>query len=463
MGMISFVKEIYKKMFLKKEADDVFGIELHSSGMEDMIQKWYDITGGKPPWADEEDDIRTINFAQYIDDVTSGLVALDIGINMPDSPRGRYLQKIADYALQEIDSHISDALGNAGIMFKANGENVDFFYPGWFLPTDWDSNKNIAGCMFVRRKYIKKTTYTKFEYHRYEDINGEKVYVISNRAFKNGSSTGKGQACALDEVPEWAGLSEDVYGYNIDIPLFSYYGNPKPNFIDRDSPLKIPIWANCMEELRNIDTGWSRKSAEIEDSKHITFLPEQVVMFAERHNIKLPRFIKRLQSGSVTEPAQIQEHTATILTEQRISDINSCLAMISAKIGFDQGFFVLDEKTGVVTATQIEADKQSTIRTIKNLRDPLKEALTKLLYGASKMADYYTDIPAEAWTNHYSDFREEVSSAFKFGDITYSYEEDKASWWKYRIQGDVPAWLYYVKFEGMSEDDAKAMTEEARP
>ena len=47
--------------------------------------------------------------------------------------------------------------------------------------------------------------------------------------------------------------------------------------------------------------------------------------------------------------------------------------------------------------------------------------------------------------------------------ITYSYEEDKQSWWKYRIQGDVPPWMYYVKFEGMSEEEARAMVEEAQP
>ena len=45
---------------------------------------------------------------------------------------------------------------------------------------------------------------------------------------------------------------------------------------------------------------------------------------------------------------------------------------------------------------------------------------------------------------------------FSFGDITYNYQEDMANWWKYRIQGDVPAWMYYVKFEKMSEDEAKA-------
>ena len=155
---------------------------------------------------------------------------------------------------------------------------------------------------------------------------------------------------------------------------------------------------------------------------------------------------------------------ATLLTEQRIKDINSILAMISTKLGYDQGFFVLDEKTGMMTANQVEADDQSTIRTIKNLRDPLRDTIIKLLYGANVFIDIYHDeIPAEAWGNSYEDMKKALADSFSFGDITYSYEEDKLSWWKYRVQGDVPPWMYYVKFEGMSEEEAKAMVEEAQP
>ena len=52
--------------------------------------------------------------------------------------------------------------------------------------------------------------------------------------------------------------------------------------------------------------------------------------------------------------------------------------------------------------------------------------------------------------------------SFAFGDITYSYEEDKANWRLYAMQGWIPKWLYFVKFEKMSEEDAKAMIAEAQ-
>lgn len=466
MGLINWMKEKWNKMFLRKEAKEVFGIDISGSvEMDSLIQKYYDITSGKPYWLDSEDDVKTINFAQFSDDITSGLVTLDIGAKMPDGQRGEYLQGIVDYLMQKIDEKVSDALGNAGIMLKPNGKNIDYYYPGDFIPTEWDSNGNILGCLFVNKKYTDEFTYTKFEWHRFEDIEGVNYYVVSNKAYKNKGKTGtsKGDPCELTEVSEWEDLMPDAYLDNVDIPLYSYYANPKPNYLSKGSPLKLPVWAICEEELRDLDIAWSRKSTEVEDSKHMTFIPQQAMIYAKQHNIKLPRFLKGLQLTSGSTEGKVDEHVATLLTEQRMQDINSILAMISTKLGYDPGFFVLDEKTGMLTATQVEADDQSTIRTIKNLRDPLKEAIIKVLYGASKFADIYTNLPVEAWCLTYKDMKETLADSFNFGDITYSYEEDKTNWWKYVMQGKAPAYKYFMMFEGMSEEEARAMVEEAQP
>ena len=49
------------------------------------------------------------------------------------------------------------------------------------------------------------------------------------------------------------------------------------------------------------------------------------------------------------------------------------------------------------------------------------------------------------------------------GDILYVRENDRARWWQYVTTGKVPAWLYFVKFEGMTKDEAVAMVKEAQP
>ena len=53
--------------------------------------------------------------------------------------------------------------------------------------------------------------------------------------------------------------------------------------------------------------------------------------------------------------------------------------------------------------------------------------------------------------------------AYDFGDITYNRDEDRVRWWGDVPAGKVPAWMFFMKFEGMTEKDAKSMTEEAAP
>lgn len=443
----------------KKEIEEWFNADiLLSSEMEHYIDKFNRITSGHPDWEDVEDDIESINFAGYIDDVTAGLVTLDAKIKMPDTPRGKLLQESADYVLQVLNDKVSEALGNAGLMFKPNGKNVDYVEPGSFAPTDVDSNGNILGCVFQDQKKVGDYYYTRLEWHRFEDVGDVRIYRITNYAYKSTGVMGIGKPCKLSEVPDWSGLEEDIALQNVKKPLFSYFKNPAPNRLDRTSPLGVPIWHNCIKELKDLDVAWGRKSGEVQDSKHITFLPESAIRFADMHNVKFPRFLKGFQSGSV-EDNEIREHVSTMLTEQRIKDINSILAMISMKCGFSQGFFVLDEKTGMMTATQVEADDQETIRTIKNIRDALQTCLEDLFYALNVFTDRYkskAEYPAE-------DFGELIDEAtFDFGNILYNYAEDKASWYQYVNQGYVPAYKYFAKFEGMAEDEAREMVAEAK-
>lgn len=213
----------------------------------------------------------------------------------------------------------------------------------------------------------------------------------------------------------------------------------------------MSVFANALTELKAVDIAVSRKNTEVVDSKHITFVGQALIQNAEKRAVELPRFVKGLGMGlNDTETSAVHEHVPTMLTEQRIKDINFNLSMAGVKCGFSEGVFVMDGQTGMITATQVEADDRDTIQTIKADRDALRDALEQAIYGANALITLYGLAPLG-----------EYEINFNFGDITYSYEEDKAAWRSYAMQGWVPKWLYFVKFEGMSAEEAKAMTAEA--
>ncbi len=422
MGFISWIKGVIGNMFRTKDAKKAFNIDpILSARMEYAIADWERIVSGKPVWMSKEDDIRTINFAKFLCSDTAKKICLDIDVNVDGSARAEYLETVVNAVKKVLRDKVEDACCLGGIMLKPNGAPgqacVDYITPDNFL--------------------------VRFE--------GDK-YLISNKAYQLTAKGGVHHEIALSSVDAWADIEPDASIDNIDKTLFAYFKMPYNNVIDPTSPLGVPVFYNAINELRDLDIAWSRKGDEVEDSKHMLIVGASAQRSSKQQKITLPRFVKSLDlggSGSLDEP--VHEHVATMLTSNRIEDINSILSMISTKAGFSQGAFTLDRKTGMVTATQVESDDRETIETIKEMRDNLKDALEHLVYAVSKYADLYDYAPVGEY---------EVS--FSFGDLTYSYDEDRARHWQYVQAGKYPLYRYYMKFEGMSEEEAKALVNEAK-
>jgi len=435
-----------------------FNVKLISSPqMQNALTAWDNISKGKPYWLDSENGIKTVNMAKFIADTRAKLTTLDIGISVSgNSARAAYLQEIADDLIKRLPEKVCEADRLGGMMIRWNGQSWDFVMPGYFGVTEVDSNKEIIGAIFAVQAVEGKSTYTRLEYHRFVDVEGEMLYQVTNRAYRNGTdisgNTTLGTPIPLTEVKLWRHLQPETFIRGLDKPLFAYYRIPGSNTIDDTSPLGMSIFANAITELKAIDIGISRKDDEVEDSKHVTFIGQSVQKSADRRNFKLPRFVQQLGIGiEDSGNSSIKEHVATLLTEQRLRDINFNLSMAGVKCGFSEGVFVLDGQRGMVTATQVESDDRDTIQTIKNDRDALQVAIEQAIEGADKLATLMNYSPIGTY---------ELS--FAFGDITYSYEEDKANWRLYAMQGWIPKWRYFVKFEKMSEEDAKAMIAEAQ-
>lgn len=458
MGFLSDIVRRVKTMFRGYlNAEEVFGVKLISSPeMDNALKLWDEVSTGKPPWAKASDDIKTINMADFVACTRAKLTTLDIGIAISGS-RAEFMQAVVDDLLKRLPDKLCDADRLGGMLIKWNGTSWDFVRPDSFGITEKDENGNITGAIFSIQSDQQDGSYTRLEWHRFEHGGNEeegKTYVVTNRAFKNrtsGNKTTLGDPVPLDQVVEWKGMVDEVRIIKLEAPLFGYYRVPGSNIIDASSPLGMSVFGRAIEELKAVDIAISRKDAEIEDSKHVTFVGQQAIRSAAQNGVNLPRFVQGLgvgiDDGSVTA---IHEHTPTLLTEERIKDINFDLSLLGVKCGFSEGVFVMDGQTGMITATQVEADDRDTIQTIKNDRDALQTAIEQALKGADAMATLMGLAPLG-----------EYEAAFSFGDITYSYEEDKANWKSYAQQGWIPKWLYFVKFEKMTKEEAKKLTKEA--
>ncbi len=457
MNIFLTIKGWIKSLFSSRIKDE-FDIEAVSSPeMSSFIGECINIYRGCPNWIDADDGIKSVNFAKSVCSEVARLTTLDINVAIEGSPRGEMLQQQIEAFYPEMRKWVEYAAAYGTVILKPNGKGIDTVAPNMFEVTAVEDGK-IRGAVFydILHDPNAKKWYTRLEWHRFD---GD-IYRITNRCFIADTENGKGKPIDIKLTP-WATLTDEAAITGVDKMLFGVIRMPEANNIDPQSALGLPIFSDAINELADLDVAYSRNAEEIMDSAR-TVLIDSDRLFRSGEKVSsslsmavekagLPRFVKAVQGAGANDDIY-HEINPTLNTEIRLAGINALLSQIGYKCGFSNGYFVFNESHGISTATQVEADQQRTIQLIKDIRDALKYGLDGLIYALDKFADLYTLSPPPLYELNYN-----------FGDITYSYEEDKAKWWGYVQAGKAPAWLYFVKFEGMTEEEAKQMTAEAQP
>jgi A118 family predicted phage portal protein len=458
MGVINTLKR-WLGMFFKAKAKEVFDITSQESAeMAEFIDMCEAIYRGRPDWLEE--DVKTINFAKTICEEYGKLAMLGTSIKVDGSARGDWLQKQIDMIYFNLRKWVEYATAYGTVILKPNGTTIDLVLPNQFIITE-EQNGKITGIVFNNHTTSKdgKTHYTRLEYHRF--IND--IYVITNKCYEGINENDLSKKINIEDSP-WGGLKDEVGISFLEKPLYSVLKTPIANSIDINSCMGMPMFSQAIEELKDLDIAYSRRSEEIYDSQRTTLLdadrmpvrgnnqslmaiaPEQAWENTKKR-MKLPRFIRNVDGSDGKD--FFQDIQPELNTTERNVGINAYLSEIGFKCGFSNGYFVFNEKTGMITATQVESDDRRTLGTIKDLRDCLESAIKDLVYALDKFADLYGLAPIGVY---------EV--VCDFGDITYNREEDRQRWWTYVQSGKVPAWMYFVKFEGFTEEEAKVMQEE---
>lgn len=437
-------------MLLSSRAEEEFDIETIGFGESDpWVKECIQIYKGNPSWLDEDNHIDTVNFAKAVCSETARLTTLGIGIHIDGSARAKWLQQQIDLIYYQLRAWVEYGCAYGTIILKPNGESVDLYSYGKFAVTHV-TNGEIDGIVFCNQEKNGSKWYTRLEYHRFVD----EQYVITNKCFVGGSESDKGLPIDISQTP-WADLLEEAAVNNVNRPLFGVLRTPGANNLDIDSPYGLPIFSEAVQELRDLDTAYSRNAKEVSDSKRTVLLDSERLFPGSVNGLteqNMPDYIKIVSNDTSVTSDIYHEINPTLNTDTRLTGINALLSQIGYKVGFSNGYFVFNENTGIQTATGVEAEQQRTIQFIKDVRDKLERCLDGLIYALNIFADLYGYAPGGAY---------EVS--YDFGDITYNREEDRARWWSYVQAGKVPAWIFFVKFEGMTEKEARAMVEEATP
>lgn len=444
-------------MLLRQKAKEEFDIETaHSEVLDNWIQECVNIYMGKPSWISETEHIDTICFAKAICSETARLATLGIGIRVDGSARAEWLQKQIDKVYFQLRNWVEFGCAYGTVVLKPDGNTIRLYTYGEFEVTH-ETDGVIDGIVFNDYKKVGDKLYTRLEYHRFEG----KLYVVTNKCYVSKSETDVKKPIDIKNTP-WSDLADEVAIANIEHPLFGVLKMPSANNIDINSPYGLPVFSEAVQELRDLDIAYSRNAKEIIDSKRTVLLDSDTLLTGKKMVGKdlrnslymgsspMPDYIKTVEGNG--DGNLYHEINPQLNTDMRLSGINALLSQIGYKVGFSNGYFVFNESSGIQTATGVEAEQQRTVQFVKDVRDKLESCVGGLICALNVFADLYKLAPAGAY-----------EAVYDFGDITYNRDEDRARWWGYVVSGKVPAWRFFVKFEGMTEDEAKAMLAEATP
>ena len=463
-------------MLFKTDTEKPFGVETYlSPEMDAAIKLWGQLESGKPPWV--KGDTRTIRFSNTVARELAKLITQNIDIKVQSKygtgETAKRIQKaIDDYFLKNAQKIMQDVIMLGGSMAKWNGKGMDYIPPDRFLVTEFDSNGEILGAIFFSYYQKEKKFYTRAEWHRFEDGTqknkaGEMVsirmYRVSNKAFVSDQQDQIGREISLKNT-KWADIVPEFTAENLEKPLFVYIKNPYSNTIDKDSPLGVSCFSECIEELRWLDIAMSTLGVETEDSEPKMIVGQSAIQYAQNNGIELPRMVLKTGLDDMTDKP-FEQWQPTLQVASRTDGINFLLSIISYKTGFDPGYFVFNGQTiSVATATQVEATERRTINTVGDYRDILScpdsngDGRIGAIHDIAYIMDAMAVINGESAPSEFGNY--EIYA--DFADLTRNAEEDRSRALLLTDKGFYPKWYYLVHNEGFTEEEARAIVAEAK-
>ena len=466
--MFNFIKNIFerikKAMFPVNDIKKALNIDIAiSSEMANAIEEWKDIFENKAYWLDEEKGVFSLEIASAVCKEIADTVTSEVTSKITDND---YLDEQYQYLIDDMNDWLQLGLAKGGIAIKPYISNdeivIDYVQADSFYPVEYNNRKLITAAVFIEQIVKGDYVYSRLEYQKY--FADKKKHIFINQAFRkrndnvNDFSRFKdlGNEISLDEVEEWQGMESYFEANNIRRPLFAYFKVPGINNIDSSSPLGIPSYKKAIPLIKEADTQYSRYIWEFEGGELAVDAAEDLFKVDNKtKEPKLPQGKKRLfrqYDAEVKEDNNFFKVFAPVLRDSNYAEgFNNILKRIEFNCGLAYGD-LSDPQSVDKTATEIKSSKQRKYTTVTGIQDNLDKLLKHVVY----IMNVYAIGLHKSNSN-------DVSLETDWGDsILVDSEKQRNIDLQEVNAGLMPEWKYKVKWQGMTEDEAKAEVEETK-
>lgn len=454
MHMLQRVKEVWRKLINKNNIEQAAGIDISlSNQMSAAILLWSQLYENKAPWL-VNSHTESLNLPAAIASELSRMITLEMKSELTGSQRAEYLREQYLPVLQDLRRYVEYGCAKGGLIFKPyvseDKITVSYIQGDCFFPTDYDSWGNITGALFLDKKTIGDTYYTKLERQWMEG----KVLHILNRAFQSKIQDDIGTEIPLTAVQEWAELPPHAEIHNVDKPMFSYFKVPQANTIDPTSPLGTSVYARAVDLIRQADEQYSRILWEYEAGEMAIDADETLFRRDSNGIMTFPKGKERLfrvLSGLGDDGAKLSAWSPELRDSSLFRGLNELFMRIEDLCGLARGSFS-DPSGEAKTATELKILKQRSYATVTDLQMSLQRALEDLVYCMDVLATAYKLAPQGDY---------ELSFAWD-DSIIVDAEAERARDLQEIRDGIMQKWEYRVKWFGEDEKTAKSMIPEEK-
>lgn len=383
--IITFIKGAINKMFNTSNIAKDFNIDISGSDeVLQLIEKCSNIYNHNAPWLNKE--VKSLNVAKTICEKVAKAVTIEFKSQVEDEE----IDKIYQRFIKNVRTNTEYTLAKGGMFFKpfySNGRiKISCIQGDKFIPVKFDSTGELLGAIFIDQIIKGNDLYTRLEYQELNDT----TLTIKNKAYKgNKNSSTLGSKINLAQVPEWQGIEEETNINNVNKLIGGYFKIPIANPIDNTSPIGVPIFANAIDTLEEIDKQFSRTLWEYESKETAIDVDSTAFKKDKKGNDILPkgkeRLYRKLDFG--------KEETWNVFSPEirdtsLFNGLNELLRYTESQCGLSFG--VLSKNTEVEKRVEeIKTSKQDYFVTVSDIQGALQTALEDLIYGIDVLMTLY--------------------------------------------------------------------------
>lgn len=383
--VITWIKGAISKMFNISDIAKDFNIDISSSDeVLQLIEKCSNIYNHNAPWLNKE--VKSLNVAKTICEKVAKAVTIEFKSQVEDEE----IDKIYQRFIKNIRTNTEYTLAKGGMFFKpfySNGRiKISCIQGDKFIPTKFDSTGELLGAIFIDQITKGNDIYTRLEY---QELNNTTL-TIRNKVYKrNKNSSTLGSKINLSQIPEWQEIEEETTIDNVNKLIGGYFKIPIANPVDNTSPTGVPIFANAIEILEEIDKQFSRTLWEYEGSELAVDVDETAFHKDTNGKFKLPKGKSRLfRMADLGKERLWNVFSPTIRDTALFNGLNEWLRQAESQCGLSFGVISKIENVEK-TATEIKSSKQDYFVTVSDIQGALQTALEDLIYGIDVLMTLY--------------------------------------------------------------------------